>query len=115
ERARTLIEDAEARGEYPEDPLLLFSVLFSFWTASFVAFYGDALRELASQVLALAETRRAKVPLMIGHRIMGSLLHLGDFAEGRALLERAVAVYDPDEHRPLATRSGQAVRVAALI
>ncbi|HKA65260.1 MAG TPA: AAA family ATPase, partial [Methyloceanibacter sp.] len=114
ERARTLIEDAEARGEYPEDPLLLFSVLFSFWTASFVAFDGDALRELASQFLALAETRRAKVPLMIGHRIMGSLLHMGDFAEGRAHLDRAIALYDPDEHRPLATRFGQDVRVAAL-
>ena len=28
ERARLLIEQAEARGEHPEDPLLLFSVLY---------------------------------------------------------------------------------------
>jgi class 3 adenylate cyclase/predicted ATPase len=114
ERARLLIEEAEALGEPPEDPLLLFSVLFSFWTASFVAFDGDALRELARQFLALAETRGAKVPIMIGHRIMGSLLHTGDFAEGRAHLDRAIALYDPDEHRPLAIRFGQDVRVAAL-
>ena len=114
ERARLLIEEAEARGEYPEDPLLLFSVLFSFWTASFVAFDGDALREGASQFLALAEKRRATVPIMIGHRIMGSVLHTGAFVEGRAHLDRAIALYNPTEHRPLATRFGQDVRVAAL-
>jgi class 3 adenylate cyclase/predicted ATPase len=114
ERARALIEEAEARGEHPEDPLLLFSVLFSFWTASFVAFDGDALRERASQFLRLAENRRATVPIMVGHRIMGSVLHTGAFEEGRAHLDRAIALYDPAEHRALATRFGQDARVAAL-
>ena len=38
ERARLLIEQAEALGEPPDDPLLLFSVLYSFWVASYVAF-----------------------------------------------------------------------------
>jgi predicted ATPase len=33
-----------------------------------------------------------------------SLLYMGDFAEGRAHLNRAFALYDPVEHRPLATR-----------
>ena len=47
ERARVLIEQAEPLREPPDDPLLLFSVLYSFWTTSFVAFTGDALRELA--------------------------------------------------------------------
>ena len=114
ERARVLIEQAEALGEPPDDPLLLFSVLYSFWTTSFVAFTGDALRELASQFLALAEKQRATVPLMIGHRMMGSVLHTGAFAEGRAHLDSAIALYDPPEHRPLATRFGQDIRVAAL-
>jgi class 3 adenylate cyclase/predicted ATPase len=114
ERARLLIEQAEALGEPPEDPLLLLSVLYSFWCASFVAFNGDALRELAGQFLALAEKQRAKVALMIGHRIMGSLLHTGDFAEGRAHLDHAIALYDPAEHRLLATRFGQDVGVATL-
>ena len=35
ERARLLIEQAEALGEPPDDPLLLFSVLYGFWIASF--------------------------------------------------------------------------------
>ena len=34
EKARLLIEQAEALGEPPEDPLLLFSVLYSFWVAN---------------------------------------------------------------------------------
>lgn len=114
EQARLLIEQAEALGEPPEDPLLLFSVLHSFWTASFVAFDGDALRKHASQFLSLAEKRRATVPRMIGHRIMGSVLHTGAFVEGRAHLDRAIELYDPAEHRPLATGFGQDVRVAAL-
>jgi class 3 adenylate cyclase/predicted ATPase len=114
ERARLLIEQAEALGEPPQDPLLLFSVLYSFWCTSFVAFNGDALRELAGQFLALAEKQKATVPLMIGHRIMGSLLHTGDLVEGRAHLDRAIALYDPAEHRALATRFGQDVRVATL-
>jgi len=41
EQARLLIEEANARGEPPEDPLLLFSVLYSFWLANCVAGNGD--------------------------------------------------------------------------
>ena len=115
EQARLLIEQAEALGEPPEDPLLLFSVLYAFWVANFVAFNGDACRDLAAQFLALAEKQRATVPLMVGHRLMGtSLLFTGDIAEGRGHLDQALALYDPAEHRPLATRFGQDTAVAIL-
>jgi len=91
ERARLLIEQAEALGEPPEDPLLLFSVLYGFWVANLAAFKGDVAGELAAQFLALAEKQGATVPLMIGHRLVGtSLLHTGDIAEGRAHLDRAL-------------------------
>ena len=115
ERARLLIEQAEALGEPPEDPLLLFSVLYGFWVANYVAFNGDVVRELAAQFLALAEKHGTTAPLMIGHRLMGmSLVDTGDIAEGRAHFDQAIALYDPAEHRPLATRFGQDVRVAIL-
>ena len=115
ERARLLIEQAEALGEPPEDPLLLFSVLYGFWVAKFLAFNGDALRELAVQFLALAEKQRATVPSLIGHRLMGtSLLLTGDIAQGRAHYDQAIALYDPAQHRPLATRFGQDTRVSIL-
>ena len=115
ERARLLIEQAEALGEPPEDPLLLFSVLYGFWVANAVAFNGDVARELAAQFLALAEKQKATVQLMVGHRLMGtSLLLTGDIAQGRTHLDQALALYDPAEHRPLATRFGQDIRVAIL-
>ena len=63
EQARQLIEKAQALGEEPEDRLLLFSVIHGVTVAHFVAFNGDALRELAGQFLALAEKHGAKVPL----------------------------------------------------
>ena len=86
ERARLLIQQAEAVGEPPEDPLLLFAVLYSFWVANLVAFNGNVMRELATQFLALAEKQGATAPLMIGHRLMGSsLLLTGDTAQGARL------------------------------
>ena len=114
-RARLLIEQAKTRGEPPEDPLLLLSVLYGFWVANLVSFNGDVMRELAVQFLAVADTEGATGPRMIGHRLMGlSRLHTGDIADGRAHLDRAIALYDPLEHRPLATRFGQDVGAASL-
>jgi predicted ATPase len=115
ERALRLIEQAEALGEPPEDPLLLFSVLYGFWVTNFVAFDGDAIRELATQFLTLAEKQGATGSLMIGHRLMAtSLFHTGEIAEGRAHFDSAIALYDATEHRLLATRFGQDVGVVIL-
>jgi predicted ATPase len=115
ERARLLIEQAEALGEPPQDQMLLFSVLYGFWVANYTAFNGDVLRDLAAQTLTLAEKQGLTGPLLIGHRVMGaSLLATGDIAEGRKHLDRALALYDPAEHRRLATRFGQDLRVPIL-
>ena len=74
ERARVLIEQAEALGEPPENPLLLYSVLSGIWITNVVAFNGDVLRTLAAQFLALAEKQGATGPLMIGHSMMAILV-----------------------------------------
>jgi tetratricopeptide (TPR) repeat protein len=85
------------------------------YAASYAAFNGDAVRELTGQFLALAEKQGASVPLMIAHRILGiSLVDTGNIAEGRAHLDRAFALYDPDEHRLLAARFGQHTRLSIL-
>jgi class 3 adenylate cyclase/predicted ATPase len=115
DRARRLIERAEALGEPPEDPLLLFSVLYGLWVANLVGFNGDVMCELATQFLALAEKQTASGPLMIGHRLMGvSLLHSGNIADAGPHLDRTMTLYDPLEHRPLAARFGQDVGAATL-
>ena len=116
QRARLLIEEAEALGEPIEDPLLLFSVLYGFWVASHVAINGDVMRELATQFLTLAQKQAATVvPLMVGHRLMGhSLLLTGDIVAGRAHYDEGIALYDPAEHRLQAMRFGQDFGVSIL-
>jgi predicted ATPase len=115
DQARVMIEQAERLGEHIEDPLLLYSVLYGFFVAKFLIFDGDAACALARQFLALAEQHKATAPIMIGHRLLANtLLCMGDAAEGLAHLDRALALYDPAVHRPLATRFGHDVGAAIL-
>jgi class 3 adenylate cyclase/predicted ATPase len=116
ELARVLVEQAEALGETPEDPLAVFSVLYGPWATSYVAFNGDMMLELAARFMTLAEKQGATVPLMIGHRMVGlSLLSTGGIAQSRAHLDRSIALYDPPAHRAMASRFGHDNRVAASI
>jgi predicted ATPase/class 3 adenylate cyclase len=115
EQARRLIEQAEGLGEPIDDPLLLFSVLYGFWVGNRMAFKGDIACELAQQFHALAQTQSATIPQMIGHMLMGiSLVLVGEIAQGRAHLDRTIALYEPGEHRALATRFGHDVRMTAF-
>jgi predicted ATPase len=115
ERARLLIEEAEARGEPPEDPLLLFSALHALYVANITAFDGDVAGKRAAQLLALAEQQGGKVPLILGHRAMGMCLVLtGNMVEGVLHFDQVLALYDPVEHRSLGTQFVQTHRVQAL-
>ena len=115
ERARSLIAEAEALGEPSDDPLLLFLVLYGFWVQAHGAFNSEVMLSLAAQFLTLAEKQGATVPLMVGHRLMGSSFALtGRLAEGCSHYDQAIALYDPVEHRTLMTRFGQDVGVANL-
>jgi tetratricopeptide (TPR) repeat protein len=114
DQARRWMEEAQAQGDVPEDPLVLYSILYGSWVANRMKFRGDVVLPLARRFQELAEADRATVPLMIGHMIAGiSLVLTGGLARGRAELDRAVALYDPGVHRPLATRFGHDVRVSA--
>jgi class 3 adenylate cyclase/predicted ATPase len=114
-QVRALIEQAERLGEPPDDPSLLLSALFGQWIVNFMNFNGDVVRELAARFLALGEKEHAAVPLVIGHRTMGSTLALmGDLVEARAHYDKALALYRPAEHRRLMTRFGQDLRVTCL-
>ena len=99
EQARLLIEQAEAFGEPPEDPLLLFRVLHGVYLAAYIAFDGDVCRDLSTQVLSLAEKQTATTgPLILAHRLVGtSLLHVGDIATARAHFDRSIAYFSANE------------------
>jgi predicted ATPase len=114
-QARMYIDRAEALGEPPEDPLVLFSVLYGSWVGSFVSFKGDVCCSLAADFLSLAENKKQNAMRMIGHRLMGSAKLLsGQIAQARVHYDRAIALYVPDEHRPLALQFGQDTEVACL-
>ena len=74
------------------------------------------MRELAAQFLTLAEKQGVAAPLIVGHRLMGVSLMWGpgNLVEARDHFDRAVALYDPVQHRALAARFGQDVGAAAL-
>jgi len=114
ERARVLIEQAEALGEPSENPLLLYSVLLGAWFTNVGAFNGDALRTLATQFLALAEKQEAAVPIMLGHELLAySLVTTGSPAQGRTHCDHAIALHDP-AHQSLALLFGLTGRVETL-
>jgi class 3 adenylate cyclase/predicted ATPase len=115
EFARALIEQAAAIGEPPEDPLLLFSVIYGFWVVNIAAFNGDAAGELADQFMQLAVKHSGSGPLLLAHRMMGmTLMSVGSPMTGREHLDRALALYEAAEHSALATRFGTDARVAIL-
>jgi class 3 adenylate cyclase/predicted ATPase len=115
ERARLLIESATTLGEPPEDPLLLFTVLYGVYCEKYIAGDGDAMRDLAARFLTLAEKQAATVPLMLGHRLVAiSLVITGDIGESRMHFDQAIALYDASEHRALATRFGVDARISIL-
>jgi hypothetical protein len=106
-RARTLIERAEARGEPPEDSFLLFSVLYSFWVANFNSFHASTVTELAAQFLKRAEEQKEATLQMLGQRLVGvSQATIGNLPEALIQFDRAIASYNPAEHRQLSARFG---------
>ena len=98
---RVNLSNNKALGEPPEDPLLLFSVLYGAWAATYVAFNGD--EDSASWRRNLWRSRKSKVDrsnFMIGHRLMGtSLMLTGNIPQGRVPFNEAFALYDPAKHR----------------
>ena len=114
DRAHLLIEEAEALGEPVEDPLLLYSVLYGFSIANYVAFDADALRKTTTKLLELAQ-QQGSMALVVGHRLMGhSLLLTGKLADARAHYDQGLALYDPSAHRSLGVRFGQDPGTAIL-
>jgi hypothetical protein len=82
---------------------------------SYIAFNGDALLDLATKFLKLAEKQGKRTGLMVGHRVVGTSLFLtGEPTKCRAHLDQALALYDSSKDRLLTTRFGQDLSVAIL-
>ena len=73
------------------------------------------LQRALDQVATLPATlalRREEIKLELA--FANALALTGDFVDGKEHYDRALAIYDPAQHRPLTTPSGRDIRVALL-
>ena len=76
---------------------------------------AEQLKRALDQIATLPATpalRREEIKLQVA--FANALALTGDFVDGKEHYDRALAIYDPAEHRPLTTRSGRDVGVALL-
>jgi predicted ATPase len=100
-RARALCRQV---GETPQ----LFSVLSGLFFFYEVRGELQTARELAEQLLSLAQRQQDPALLLQAHRAMGqTIFWQGELARAREYLEQGIAIYDPQRHRFLAFRYSQ--------
>ena len=76
---------------------------------------AEQLKRALAQIATLPATpdlRREEIKLHVA--FANALALTGDLVDGKEHYDRALAIYDPAEHRPLTTRSGRDVGVALL-
>jgi predicted ATPase/class 3 adenylate cyclase len=99
-------------GESPQ----LFWVLFGLYRFYLVRSEPQTARELAEQLLHLAQNMHDPALLLESHRALGlTLFHLGELTAALAHLQQSIALYDSQTHRPdQAHVSGQDPKVTSL-
>jgi TOMM system kinase/cyclase fusion protein len=98
-------------GETPQ----LFSALSGLYGFYVARAEIQTARELAEQLLTLAQRQHDPAHLLKAHGVMaGSSTWLGAFAEARAHLEQEWALYDPRQHRTLTFLYGEDPGVVCL-
>jgi TOMM system kinase/cyclase fusion protein len=98
-------------GETPD----VFPVLRGLWVFHEARAEMQVARELAEQLLVLAQRLQDPVHLIEAYRALGNTLFwLGEFAPARAHLEQAIALYDFQQHRALAFLYGTDPAVICL-
>jgi class 3 adenylate cyclase/predicted ATPase len=88
--------------QLPDSPQT-FAVLNSMITVHVARGEFEQSRELAGELLARARWQEDSTPQLMGHRALGmSLFLVGELAEAREQLRRALGLYDEERHAPLA-------------
>ena len=90
------------------DPRQHFRALWGSWRYHFVRSDHPRARELGVQCLRVAEQERDDAMMLEAcFALGGSLVFMGDFAAARTNIERAIPLYDRDEHASLRFEYGQ--------
>ena len=73
-------------------------------------------RAVAQELLTLAQERNDTTAQLMGHRVLGmSLFMLGELAESKRELQKAIELYDPAQHAPLALVYSQDFKATAQV
>jgi predicted ATPase/class 3 adenylate cyclase len=81
----------------------LFPVLWGLWVFSLVRAELQTARELAEQLLTLAQSAQDPALLLEAHHALWvTLLYRGELLPARAHMEQGIALYDPQQHHALA-------------
>jgi class 3 adenylate cyclase/predicted ATPase len=111
---RTILR-ARALAEKIGETARIFPIAYGEWVSNYARGKIAYSRDLAENFLSLAERQTDMVPIVVGHRMLGSSLSiLGELPAGRATLERCVQLYDPAQHGAAAVAYGQDSRVSAM-
>ena len=90
------------------DTQQVFPVLFGLWGFYHTAADLQTAREIAEQLLTLAQPQHDSQDLVAAHFAYGNTLHrLGEFVSARCHLEQGIALYDPQQHRSHVLLYGQ--------
>jgi predicted ATPase len=96
------------------NPPQLFPALYGAWAYHELRGDHDDAAKLAERSIAEGERRQDIGALVIAHRMMGlTRLSLGQLSSARDHLEKAVSLYEPEEHRALTVEYGQNPCVSA--
>jgi class 3 adenylate cyclase/tetratricopeptide (TPR) repeat protein len=94
-------------------PQLLFSTLRGLWLFHQLSARHDAARELAGQMLALAQEEQSPAFHLEACRSLGlNRFYLGEFVAAATRLEDALRLYNPEQHRTHALLYGSDPAVA---
>jgi len=97
------------------DTAQFFPALFGLWRFNLIRPDTHKARDLADQMMRLAQNSHDSSLLLEAHRALGtSLFFLGDLRQGRSHLEQGIALYDVHQHRSHAFRYGSDPRVYCL-
>ena len=97
------------------DSTQIFPVRYAEWAVNAVRGNTISARDLAERYLAEANRQSDTVPVVVGHRMLGTtLVNLGELTSAREQLETCVSLYDPKLHGSAAFVYGHDSRVSAL-
>jgi tetratricopeptide (TPR) repeat protein len=95
---KTVLRARELSRQLGETPQI-FPVLYRLFVFYFIRGELQTTRELAEQMMRLAQSVQDLYLRSVAHGVLGvTLFWLGEFASARPHLEQAIALYDPQKH-----------------